>query len=92
LRKYACKNAEFHLYTDYPSFAKFVRTLKIKSLLIESDKLTIDEMNQYVKPLGINEINSFKSDELRQIKSAQELVLLQKAADIVCAGINHLKQ
>jgi Xaa-Pro aminopeptidase len=49
-------------------------------------------MNLYVKPLGIKKINSFKSDNLRQVKSIKEIQSLQKAADIVCAGINYLKQ
>jgi Xaa-Pro aminopeptidase len=86
------KNAKFHTYTDYDSFVKFVKTLKINSLLVEADKLTIDEMNRYVKPLGIKKINMFKSDDLRQVKSVNEINLLQKAADIVCAGINYLKR
>jgi Xaa-Pro aminopeptidase len=66
--------------------------LKIKALLIESDKVTIDEYAQFIKPLGIKTIHDFKSDDLRAVKNEHELQLMQKAADIVCDGINHLKK
>jgi hypothetical protein len=52
----------------------------------------LDEYDNFIKPLDIKKINTFKSDDLRTSKDTHELKMLQKAADIVCEGINHLKK
>jgi Xaa-Pro aminopeptidase len=52
----------------------------------------MDQYAQFIKPLGIKTIHNFKSDNLRAVKDEHELRMLQKAADIVCDGITHLKK
>jgi Xaa-Pro aminopeptidase len=53
--------------------------------------ITYDQYETYAKPIKTKLI-PFNGDDLRIIKTPVELRKLQKAADIICQAIEHLKK
>jgi Xaa-Pro aminopeptidase len=69
----------------------FCKSQKLKSTLFESNAITYDEYLTFVKPLKTKLI-PFDANNLRIVKTADELKKMQKAADIICKAIEHLKK
>jgi Xaa-Pro aminopeptidase len=59
--------------------------------LFESNLITYDEYTTYVQPLK-TKLVKIDGNDLRIIKTPNELKKLQKAADIICDAIIHLKK
>jgi Xaa-Pro aminopeptidase len=69
----------------YKCFIEFVSALNFKKIIIE-DNITLQEYEACIKPLNIAcEVYDMK--QLRSIKTNEEIVLLQKSADIAVKTI-----
>jgi Xaa-Pro aminopeptidase len=64
----------------------------LKKILVDKERETLQNFDLYIKPLNIKKIIYFDGNALRIVKSNEEIKLLQKAADIVCDAINHIKK
>lgn len=80
-----------HLYKDVNSWLDFCKKQKLQSTLFESNSISYDQYMAYVKPLKTKLI-PINGDDLRIAKSKEELLKLQKSADIICQAIEHLKK
>lgn len=69
-----------------------IKELKIKSLILESDYLTLKQYQQIVDELRIKNINSIDTDFLRIIKTDEEIKLLKKSADIIVNVMNQTRK
>lgn len=68
---------------------KYFKQHKIKSIALSMDT-SVSELSAYFDKWQVNKF--FNSYEMRSIKTKEEIKLLQKSADIACAGILMLKK
>lgn len=80
-----------HLYKDVNSWLDFCKAQKLHTTLFESNAITYDQYDIYAKPLK-TKLVSINADDLRIVKTKEELSKLQKSADIICKAIEHLKK
>lgn len=66
------------------------KRFKFKSIIIE-DNLTLAEYARVIKPFELKTVE-IKFQSLRAVKTKDEIINLQKAADIACAGIEYVKK
>jgi hypothetical protein len=59
--------------------------------LFETNGVTHEEYLKFLKPLSTHLI-PIDANDLRIIKTADELKKLQKSSDIICEAIEHLKK
>ncbi|MDR2823320.1 MAG: Xaa-Pro peptidase family protein [Mycoplasmataceae bacterium] len=85
-------NAEIHLYKDMNSWISFVKSMKLERVLFEYDEISVAKYETCIEPLNIKNLLRFSGDTLRIVKTPEELKYLQKAADIACASVEHLKK
>lgn len=86
------KNICMHLFTKPNDLIDFLKTKKITSILLESNHLSIDDFDTYIKPLKIKTIKRINFNFIRMVKTDEELKYLQKSADIIADGINHIRK
>jgi Xaa-Pro aminopeptidase len=76
-------------FNEFKDFIKQIKP-KINNILIENS-LTLKEVENYIDPLKIK-YDVVNSQELRIVKTPNEIKLLQKAADIAVDTINYIKK
>lgn len=62
---------------------KLVNKLKIKSIIVENEYLSLKQYQQIINKIKIKRINSINTDFLRIIKTKHEIELMKKSADII---------
>jgi Xaa-Pro aminopeptidase len=66
--------------------------MKLERVLFEYDEISVAKYETCIEPLNIKNLLRFSGDTLRIVKTPEELKYLQKAADIACASVEHLKK
>ena len=72
--------------------SKLIKQLKIKSLVLENEYLTLKQSKVITHILKDLQIISIDTDFLRNIKTPEEIKLMQKSADIIVDVINKTRK
>lgn len=92
-----CKNIKFpkeinlvkpSSTTNLNVLNKLIKQLKIKSLILENDYLTLKQSKSIANALKGCKFISIDTDFLRIVKTPEEIKLMQKSADIIVEIIN----
>lgn len=90
-QKYANKHIQPVIWENITSIQQLVKKLKIKHLLVERDYATLEQIDNFVKPLGVK-FTPINTMILRAAKSDDEIKFLKQSAAIAIKAINDVRQ